>query len=52
MGIENNVNDAAIFFFFLQDNIKEALELSNKELCEDYEKLINCFKENNLIILT
>ena len=50
--LSNNVNDAAIFLYMRQDNIKEALELSNKELCEDYEKLINCFKENNLIILT
>ena len=49
--IENNVNDAAIFLYLRQDNIKEALDLSNKELSNDYEELIKCFKDNNLQIL-
>ena len=50
--LSNNVNDAAIFLYMRQDNIKEALDLSNKELCEDYDKIIDCFKQNNLTILT
>ena len=46
--LENKVYDAAIYLYLHQDNINDALELSNNVLKEDYEKLINVFKENKI----
>ena len=46
--LENKVYDAAIYLYLHQDNINDALELSNNALKEDYEKLIKIYKEKKI----
>ena len=46
--LENKVYDAAIYLYLHQDNINDALELSNNVLKEDYETLIKVYQENKI----
>ena len=46
--LENKVYDAAIYLYLHQDNTKDALNLSNQVLKEDYDNLTLLYQENKL----